>query len=139
MRDWELEYKDLLQRALSKGEVEPLKEQHEHRSNPRFPLEMGSVWIRAEMPFDIVDISSDGMAFLSDRLFSIGQQLALTLGKAFLVEARVVNCTMVETDDDFMEAKYRVSCEFNDPHNGRQALLVLKEMEEAQMAGEESK
>ena len=132
MRDWEREYKDLLQRALSKGDVEPLKEQHEHRSSPRFPLAMGSVWIRAEMPFDVVDMSPNGMAFLSDRLFSKGQHLALTLGKAFLVEARVVHCTMVETDEDLMEAKYRISCEFNDPHNGRQALMLLKEMEEAE-------
>ena len=130
MQDWETQYEKLLRKSLESGEVKPLEGKSELRTAPRFSLQTGSIWIRTEMPFDVVDISSNGMAFLSHRLFAVGQHLALTLGKAFLVEATVVDCRMIETDPDLMEAMYRVSCEFNDVHNGTQALVMLKEMEE---------
>ena len=130
MKDWEIQYEKLVREAMEKGTAKVLKGSQEHRAQPRFSLEMGSIWIRTETPFDVVDISATGIAFLSERLFAKGQHIAMTLGKAFLVEANVVGCVMVETDPEMMEAKYRVSCEFQDSHNGTQALLMLKEMEE---------
>lgn len=132
-KDWEGEYARLLEKALESGEVQPLDKAHEKRTQPRFHLGSGSIWIRVEQSFDVLDVSVNGLAFLSEKSFTPGQNVAISLGKAFLVESVVVDCRMVETDEGMMEAMYRISCEFEDTQSGQQALILLKEMEEPEV------
>ncbi len=126
---WEKEYKELLKTGKERGEVRVKTTPDDKRINPRFKLKTGAIWIRMEQSFDVVDVSRSGISFFSNYPFEAGQTLAVTLGKAFMIEAKVKSCAVVETDETFLEKKYRVSCNFDDSYSGVQFLVMLKESE----------
>ncbi len=127
-REWEKEYQYLLDKSRSEGDVEVLGEGAEKRAFPRFKLKSGTVWIQLNLSFDVVDISVSGISLYSLRPFEKEQIIAITLGKAFRIEAEVVNCEMVELEEKFLEIAYLVRCRFKDETSALRFLVMLKEV-----------
>ena len=127
--DWEKEYDRLLAESRRSGQVADADKSEGHRSQPRFHLKDSHVWIRVPTRFDLLEISIAGIAFHSKAPFQVGENLLLTLDKAFSIEAKVVECFLTESDSGFLELRYRVGCAFNDQNHGMQMLVMLKDLE----------
>lgn len=128
-REWERDYQALLENSIVKGEIDAQGRENEKRDAPRFRVATGAVWIRVEQSFDVIDISKTGISFFASHRFEPSQHFGITLGKAFLVEATVITCEMVEVDEGLLDVRYRVSCRFNDEYTGMRFLVMLKEMD----------
>ena len=126
---WKEDYDRLLELGKKSGDViEPVQGQ-ERRQNPRFRLRTETIWVKVEPRFSVIDVSISGISFYSNHLFRPGNRIQTSLGKAFSVEAEVLECEMVESDPDFMEAMYQVRCKFVNEAQGMQFLVMLKEMD----------
>jgi len=128
-RSLEQEYQLILSECLAKGEVRVRTGAPEQREAPRFEIQKGQIAVRVEPTFKLVDISATGIAFLSELPFKPGQVLQLILKDTVAFQARVVACQLVETDIDYLEMRYRVQCRFGDSANGKQLLVLMKDME----------
>ncbi len=131
--EWEQEYEQLLEEGKSSGELSTVPEDEEKRNSPRFRILSGAVWIRMDTSFDVIDVSVSGISFYSDQQFELGQVLAVTLGKAFKIEAEIVHCELAEPDPNSGEARYLTRCHFLDKHSSMRFLLMLKGMDEGEL------
>ena len=124
---WSEEYDQLLERAIAEGKVQLLPDKEERREHPRFKLTED--WVRSteSSQRDIIDLSKAGYAFYSERKFEIGEEVPLNLREAFVAQAKVVGCEMVESDSSFLEFKYAVHCQFTSQEHGMIILLLLFE------------
>lgn len=127
--EWKADYKKLLEAAKNAGEIASSPKGSERRNNPRFKLRTESIWVKVEPRFHVIDISIDGISFYSTYQFRRDTVIQTSIGKAFSIEAKVLECEMVESDPDFMEAMYQVRCQFLDERMGMQFLVMLKEMD----------
>lgn len=133
-REWEDEYEHVLEESTERGEIKMGSGEWEHRKDPRLGLKHAQVWIKVDLPFEVIDISISGISFYSTTKFIKDQTFAITLGKAFVIEALVVDCQLVETDKNMMEAHYRTACSFENPETGRQFLVMLKEADDTDIS-----
>lgn len=131
--EWQEEYQNLLKSGATAGEFEPMADGMERRKNPRFKLKTGYVWIKVEPRFQVVDVSVTGISLFSDFQFQPGNVITVTLGKAFSVEATVIDCQLVVSDEMFFENKYLVRGEFEDEDIGMQFLVMIKEMDDLEI------
>lgn len=131
---WKEDYEALLQEGQVRGDVELRPEPEERRAQPRFRLKSQHVFIKVEPRFPVVDVSVTGISVYSDMPFAAGQTVSITLGKAFSLEAAVVDCTLVLADEDLLETKYRVRCQFADETVGMQCLVMMKQMDDLELA-----
>ncbi|MEE8394853.1 MAG: hypothetical protein V3S29_02280 [bacterium] len=127
-REWEKDYQAILEDSLTNGEL-VTQGAAEKRAFPRFNLKSGSIWVKVDQSFDVIDVSVSGISFFSTYPFKADQTLGITLGKAFLIEAKVVETHLVEKDAIFLETAYRVACRFTDDKTGVRFLVMLKEMD----------
>lgn len=127
--EWKDDYERLLATAGSNGDLEANGNTHERRTNPRFKLHSETIWVKVEPRFSVIDVSINGIAFYSSYHFRPDTVIQTSIGKAFSIEAKVLDCEMVESDPDFMEAMYQVRCQFVDENMGMQFLVMLKEMD----------
>lgn len=97
----------------------------DRRGKPRYHLRSGAVWVRVEPQFKVLDVSATGVAFLADMPFPIDEKVHLVLNRAILIEARVVDCRLIETDARLLEAKYSVHCHYLDASHGSQLMDTL--------------
>jgi PilZ domain len=131
---WKQDYEALVRESAERGELQGQHRDPERRERPRFRLKSQHVTIKVESSFDVVDVSVTGIALLSDFPFQVGQVVNITLGKAFAVEATVVDCPLVPSDEDLLEAKYQVRCRFEDEAAGMQFLVIMKQMDDLELA-----
>jgi PilZ domain len=131
MGQWNLdqEYRLLVEEGFAKGEIAIRTDGPDLRTEPRFRVHNGRIAVRVEPQFRLVDISAAGVAFLSDLGFRKGAVLHVILKEALAFQARVVDCQVVETDAAMLELRYRVQCRFDDLTNGKQFLVLMKDME----------
>lgn len=123
------EYQMLVQEGFARGELDVFTAGPEQRTEPRFRLRDTGIAVRVEPQFQLVDVSAAGIAFQSELPFRSGDLLHVVLRSALAFQARVVGCMLVETDPLMLEARYRVQCRFNDPADGKQLLVLMKEIE----------
>ncbi|HKI97364.1 MAG TPA: PilZ domain-containing protein [bacterium] len=135
---WKQDYEALLREGTTRGEVQPLPQGEERRDRPRFRLKSQYVFIKVEPRFEVVDVSVSGISVHSDFPFKIGETVSITLGKAFSVEATVVECPLVLADEDLLETKYEVHCRFADETVGMQFLVMMKQMDDLELTREDS-
>ena len=121
-------YQRLIEEGLSTGSLEIRDNGNEMRNDPRFQVEKGALSVRVEPTFDIIDLSASGMAFQSEFAFKPGTVITLFLEDKMGIQAQVIGCFMVETDSDMMETRYRVQCKFENEEHGRQAMLLMSEV-----------
>ena len=105
-------YNDLIQRAASAGELELRPDDQERRRQPRFRIADALVGILVLKDCEIVDVSLSGVAFYSERPYSLDQEIQVTLRDSIGVQARVVGCDIEEVDSPFFDCRYTVRCEF---------------------------
>lgn len=125
----ERNYQMLIEESLASGTVAIRNNGDEMRAAPRFQVKGGSLSVRVEPSFEILDLSSTGMAFLSEISFKPGSMITLYLEGTTGVQAEVVGCVMVETDEDLLETHYRVQCRFENEEHGRLVLLMMSDVD----------
>jgi PilZ domain len=123
------EYQSIVREALARGELDVRKNGDDLRSEPRFRKVRGGIAVRVEPEFRMADVSARGIAFFSELPFELGSTLHVVLHGTIAFHARVVGIQLVETDSFFLEARYRVQCRFHDDADGKQLLVLMKEME----------
>lgn len=125
----EQEYNRLIRVGMQKGTIGIRGDAPEFRDSPRFEPMGAIIAVKVEPRFTILNISASGIAFLSNLPFLPGSILTLVLEDVIGVQARVISCEMIETDEIYLETRYRAQCSFDTPNHGKQMLLMMDEME----------
>ncbi len=123
------EYELLVKEGLARGDIQIKQDERELREAPRFKLEHRSIAVPVQPSFPIVDLSACGIAFYSDLPFTPGDYLNVILTPTFGFPARVIACSLVETDPALLETRYRVQCCFDDAFHGKRLLVMMNEMQ----------
>ena len=126
----EQEYNRLIREGMLKGSIEIRGDGPEFRDSPRFEPIEAKIAVKVEPSFTILNISASGVAFMSNLPFLPGSILTLVLEGVIGVQARVIGCEMIETDERFLETQYRAQCCFDTPNHGKQMLLMMDEMQQ---------
>ena len=122
------DYQILLKEGMQKGEIREIQV-GERRRSPRFKIDYGNIAIPVTRPYSVENVSKTGIAFLSTFPFQTGEPLLIRLENTNDLRGRVHSCEFVEGNDMFMEHFYRVVMEFQNPIHGKQAVVMLKEMD----------
>lgn len=129
--DTEQRYQKILDNSRGRGEVEDLRQEDlEMRDFPRIKAEATRLTVKMEVQVTTHNISMAGVTFFSDYTFILGQVVNITIADVFSVRGEVVECEMEEADPNFLESHYRVHCKFQDPEEGKQMVVMVKEHEE---------
>jgi len=128
-RDLDQEYELLVKEGLARGEIEIRQAEWELREAPRFKLDDRKIAVPVQPSFPIVDVSACGIAFYADLPFTPGDYLNVILTDTLGVRARVIACSMVETDPALLETRYRVQCCFEHVVHGKRLLVMMNEMQ----------
>ena len=123
---WDEDYEQLLQESLNSGKIDTVSGGAEKRDSPRFQIQSGAIWVRLDTCFDVLDASISGISFRADCRFKAGEVLAITLAKAFKIEAEVIDCRKMETNPALLETAYITRCRFTDEHSAVRFLVMLK-------------
>ena len=126
-RNWQQEYERILEEAKRAGRIQVLPSRSEKRRHPRFRLKAGKVLVTEQIPHDVVDLSVSGLAFYSDRPFTAGQSILMSLHQVVAIQAEVMGCDALSGPD--APAPYKVRCQFQDADYGLRFLVVAMEME----------
>ena len=124
-RDFDQEYELLVKEGLARGEIQIRQDEREVREAPRFKLDDRKIAVPGQPSFPIVDLSASGIAFYSDLPFTPGDYLNVTMKDPPGFPARVIACSMVETDPEPLETRYRVQCCFDDALHGKTLLVMM--------------
>ncbi len=127
--NFDQEYELLVKEGLARGEIQIRQDERELREAPRFKLDDCKIAVPVQPSFPVVDLSACGIAFYADLPFTPGDYLNVILTGAFGFPARVIACTLVETDPALLETRYRVQCCFDDAFHGKQLLVMMNEMQ----------
>lgn len=123
----------LLQKHIedARGDQEPLPKGAgaERRTATRLDVNTTELTVRTSESVNAIDISVAGLAFFSKLPVQVGQQLQITLGTMFTVDAEVVNCILENQDPNFMDLNYKVQCKFPEEEQGKYLLVAIKELE----------
>ncbi len=122
-------YAELIEEGVSSGKIDVIAEAREGRNHPRFKFEDTALFIDIRLQVTAYDISRSGFSFLTRSQFEAGQIFALNVGTIFSINAEVLACVMQETDEDFMEAQYRVHSKFIKTEMAFQQLIDLMEQD----------
>ena len=133
----------LLQKHIEDAREEqgplPKRSGAERRTATRLDANTTELTVRTSESVNAIDISVAGLAFFSNLPVQIGQQLQITLGTMFTVDAEVVNCKLEEQDPNFLDLLYKVQCKFPEEEQGKYLLVAIKELEKRQDKSASSK
>ena len=76
----------------------------------------------------MIDISVDGIGFRSHESQEIGGLIHANIENMILVECKIMNCIMYESNSDFMEYEYRVGCKYTHPDYGKQIIVKMHQL-----------
>ena len=102
----------------------------DRRTATRLDANTTELTVRTSDTVHAIDISVAGLAFFSKFPVQVGQQLQITLGTVFTVDAEVVKCNLEDQDPDFMDLIYKVQCKFPEEEQGMYLLVAIKEIED---------
>lgn len=126
----EQEYQRILAEEREKGTVEEGSPGAERRRHPRLKVNPGDLPVEIDPWVFAIDISISGMAFYSEEAVSAGEIVNISLGDTdSVVEARVLDSDLEESDIPYQPSRYRLHCEFADEEKGMEFLVKIKEME----------
>jgi hypothetical protein len=126
---WELEYQKRVRADVEEGRIsQPLP--NDRRRQPRLRLELGkNIWIHTERSsVPILDLSAGGIAFHSDTRQFVGDRVSLNVADTVAIEAIVVDCTLEETDPQFLEFKYLVRAKYAPGVNGFRVYVLARDI-----------
>lgn len=106
------EFNQLMERSRARKEISELPTEQERRAFPRLKIESSDLWIDSIAQFDMVDMSPSGVALHCNHPIEVGKVLEFTLDEHKGVKARVAACELVESPTEYLDAQYRVQCEF---------------------------
>lgn len=129
-------YRELLEEAEASGEAGGESPGAERRRAPRLRADATTMTVRAELQVSAIDVSVGGVAFHSNFPVQLGQQLNITVGNLFTVDAEVVSCRLEEADEDFSHTLYRVQCKFPEEEQGKYLLVMVKQLDRRKGGGD---
>ncbi len=127
--NFDQEYELLVKEGLARGDIQIRQDERELREAPRFQLDDCKIGVPVQPSFPVVDLSASGIAFYADLPFTPGDYLNVILKDTLGFPARVIACSLVETDPALLETRYRVQCCFDDAFHGKQLLVMMNEMQ----------
>ena len=120
------EYAQIVLESRRRGEISELPEGEERREFPRLGIDASDLWIDSVAHFTVANISSSGIALVCNHPVEIGTQLNFSSEANKSVPAKVVACELEESPTEFLDAQYRVHCEFGSVEAGMEFVVGRK-------------
>lgn len=106
----------------------------DRRRQPRLRVDGGDIQVNADPWVILIDFSSSGLAYHSDTPHDIGIQVTIGLDDGFTVAAEVVQLQAEDmSGTEALLGRFRVSCRFADPSQGRELAVRIKALEESRL------
>ena len=122
----EREYEQILERSRENGEIHGAQGGSEKRRHPRLSVDSQDMWISTVPEFSVIDMSMSGMAFHSNHPLEAGEVIHIALGAMLSVDATVRSCKLEEAPSEYLDAQFRIQCEFLQDYSGMELLVSLK-------------
>ena len=119
----ENQYEEILESSRLRGEILESKGSADKRRHPRLRVDTGDLFISTVPEFSVLDMSLSGMAFLSNHPLGEGEVIHIALGDMLSIDAQILNCRLEEAPSEFLDAQFRINCEF--VHDARAMELIV--------------
>jgi hypothetical protein len=121
---WRDECDKLIRALRDKTADDPHSEQ---RGTPRYAFDHTTlVQVSGPpAPYRIVNISSGGVAILTDHRLGESTRLMLSIKNSVYVEVEVLGSDIIESDTTLMEFAYKTRCRFLNEQDGTMAFVVM--------------
>lgn len=124
--DLERQYEEILDASRKRGEILGEGGARDKRRHPRLSVDSGDLFISSVPEFSVLDMSLSGMAFLSNHPLGDGEIIHIALGSMLSVDAQILSCRLEEAPSEFLDAQFRINCEFLHDSRGMEMLVTLK-------------
>lgn len=122
----ENQYTEILESSRRRGEILGSTGASDKRRHPRMVVETGELFISTVPEFSVLDMSLSGMAFLSNHPLEEGEMIHIALGDMISVDAQILTCRLEEAPTEFLDAQFRINCEFVHDSRAMELLVTLK-------------
>lgn len=124
------EFAKVLEQSRKRGEVTEFSGKNERRKFPRLKISSKDLWVDSTMQFEVVDMSPSGVALNANYPARQGEVLRFALGPIRGADAKVVCCELVESPTEFLDAYYRVHCQFLNIKEGMKLVVKAKQIDQ---------
>ena len=122
----ENQYAEILELSRRKGEIPGSTGASDKRRHPRITVDTGELLISTVPEISTLDMSLSGMAFLSNHPLAEGETIHIDLGDMLSVDAQILTCRLEEAPTEFLDAQFRINCEFVHDSRAMELLVTLK-------------
>lgn len=126
-------YLDLLRKSRFSAESEAQRDERERRRHPRIQVDAADIQVDTDSWIFVINLSISGIAFYSDTQFTLGQEVTISIESGASVKAKVIEASPEGEDAASLAGQYRVCCQFDDPTEGMDFLLGIKDSEEEKL------
>ena len=126
LADLEREYEQILEESHRRGEIIGARNANDKRRHPRMNVDAHDLFISTVPEFSVLDMSLSGMAFLSNHPLEVETIIHIAWGTMLSVDANILSCVLEEAPTEFLDAQFRVNCEFLENSSGMELLVTLK-------------
>lgn len=123
--DLERQYEEILESSRKRGDISAT-DMNDKRRHPRLSVDASDMFISSVPEFSVLDMSLSGMAFLSNHPLGEGEIIHIALGSMLSVDAQILTCRLEEAPSEFLDAQFRINCEFLHDTRGMELLVSLK-------------
>lgn len=125
LNELERQYEEILASSRRRGEISST-DINDKRRHPRMNVNASDMFISSVPEFSVLDMSLSGMAFLSNHPLAEGEIIHIALGSMLSVDAQILTCRLEEAPSEFLDAQFRINCEFLQDTRGMELLVSLK-------------
>ena len=125
LNELERQYEKILVSSRKRGDISTAA-QNDKRRHPRLSVDASDMFISSVPEFSVLDMSLSGMAFLSNHPLREGEIIHIALGSMLSVDAQILTCRLEEAPSEFLDAQFRINCQFLQDAQGRELLVSLK-------------
>ena len=112
------QYAQIVLERRDLGEISEPPEGEERRLFPRLIVDASDLWIDSGGQITVADVSPTGAALICNYPIELGTEFGISSAGDKAVPVKVVACEIDESPTEFLDAQYRVHCEFRNSIDG---------------------
>lgn len=117
------QYAQIVLERRDLGEISEPPEGSERREFARLIVDGSDLWIDSGGQITVADVSPTGAALICNFPIELGKEFSISSAGIKPVPVKVVACEIDESPTEFLDAQYRVHCEFRNVKEGMKLVV----------------